>query len=164
MEEGRFNSPSSRVRLLLPLCLAYWPEAEVQKLSKAASEMMRLGVEHKLPWSQSYARYFMGLKYYDQNELDEAVAQLKPIVEDPYRYPMQNVANCAFLLSLSYQALNLPDRAREVADSIAKYTFECGNMQFIAMAEAFLADLDLRQGRMAQAEHWLKGFVPPAPP
>jgi len=163
MEDGRFNSPSSRARLLLPLCMAYWPEADAHKLLKAASGMMQIGVEHALPWSQSFARYFTGLNHYEQNELDEAVEQLKTIVEDPYRYPIQNVTHCAFLLSLSYQALNLPDRAREVADSIAKYTFERGNMMFIALAEAFLAELDLRQGRIAQSEHWVKGFVLPAP-
>ena len=162
MEDGRFNSPSSRARLLLPLCMAYWPEAQAHKLSKASSEMMRLGVEHALPWSQSFACYFIGLNHYEQNELNEAVALLKTIVEDPYRYPIQNVTHCAFLLSFSYQALNLPDRAREVADSIAKYTFERGNMMFITLSESFLADLDLRQGNISKAEHWVNGFVPPA--
>jgi LuxR family maltose regulon positive regulatory protein len=73
------------------------------------------------------------------------------------------VTHCSFLLSLSYQALGLPDRAREVADSINKFTFERGNKMFISLAEAFLADLDLRQGHIVQAEQWVKGFVPSAP-
>ncbi len=163
MEDGRFNTASSRARLLLPLCMAYWPEADAHKLLKAASGMMQLGVEHKLPWSQSFARYFTGLNHYEQNDLDEAVAQLKTIAENPHRYPIQNVSHCAFLLSLSYQAMGLPDRAREVADSIAKYTFERGNMMFISLSEAFHAELDLRQGRIVQAEHWVNNFVLPAP-
>jgi len=125
--------------------------------------MMQIGVEHALPWSQSFARYFTGLNHYEQNELDEAVEQLEIIVEDPYRYPIQNITHCSFLLSLCYQALGLPDRAREVADSIAKFTFERGNMMFIGLSEAFQADLDLRQGRIVQAEHWLQSFVLPAP-
>ena len=74
-----------------------------------------------------------------------------------------NVTHCSFLLSLSYQALALPDLARQVADSIAKLTFERGNKMFIALTEAFQADLDLLQGRIAQAEYWVNGFVKPAP-
>jgi len=163
MDDGRLNSPSSRARLVLPLCIAYWPEADTQKLLKAASGMLQIGLEHELPWSESFARYFFGLIHYERNELSEAMAQLKIIVDDPHRYPIVNVTHCSFLLSLSYQALALPDQAREVADSIAKLTFERGNKMFIALAEAFQADLDLLQGRIAHAEHWVNGFVPPAP-
>ena len=163
MDDGRFNSPSSQARLILPMCIAYWPEGDTQRLQKAAARMLQIGLEHELPWSQSFARYFFGLIHYERNELNEAVEQLKIIVDDPYRYPIVNVTHCSFLLSLSYQALSLPDRAREVADSIAQYTFKCGNKMFIALAEAFQADLDLLQGRIAHAEHWADGFVPPAP-
>ncbi len=163
MEDGRFKSPSSRARLLLPLCLTYWPDADTNKLLKTASGMMQLGIEHELPWSQSYAHYFTGLVHYEKNELDEAVTQLKAIVENPYRYPIHNVTHSAFLLSLCYQAMGLVDRAREIADAIEKHTFECGNRMFIALSEAFQADLDLRQGYIAQAEHWVESFVPPAP-
>ena len=31
------------------------------------------------------------------------------------------------------------------------------------MLSAFQADLDLRQGRIAQADRWARAFVPPAP-
>ena len=34
---------------------------------------------------------------------------------------------------------------------------------FVDLAEAFKADLDLRQGRTAQAFRWAQGFVPPPP-
>ena len=163
MEDGRFNSPSSRARLMLTMCMTYWPVAGAQKMPQAAAALLQVSLEHELPWSQSFARYFHGLIHYEQNELSEAVAQLEIIVEDPYRYPIQNVTHCSFLLSLCYQALALPDRAREVADSIYKLTFERGNRMFIDLVEAFRADLDLRQGRIVQAEHWEKGYVQPAP-
>jgi LuxR family maltose regulon positive regulatory protein len=91
------------------------------------------------------------------------VAHLEIIVGDPNRYPIQNVTHCSFLLSLSYLALGLSDKAREVAASIAKLTFERGNQMFIRLSEAFLADLDLRQGCIAQADQWASGFTAPAP-
>ena len=163
MEDGRYNNSSSQARLMQSLCLLYWPESETQKLQQAASRLLQLSLEYELSWSHSFARYFLGLTHYERNELDEAVAQFEIIVGDPYRFPIQNVAHCSFLLSLSYQGLGLPDKARKVAESIATLTFERGNHLFIDLATAFQADLNLRQGRIAQADQWATAFVAPAP-
>jgi len=163
MDDGRFNIPSSRARIMFSMCIVYWPEADTRKLQQAATELREISLRYEQSWSLSFAHYFLGLFYYDRNELTDAVAQFKIIVEDPYRFPIQNVTHCAFLLSLSYQALGSPDRAHEVANSITKLTFEHGNRMFIDLAEAFQADLDLRQGRIAQADQWARDFVAPAP-
>ncbi|MCU7817199.1 MAG: hypothetical protein KZQ81_18910, partial [Candidatus Thiodiazotropha sp. (ex Rostrolucina anterorostrata)] len=163
MDDGRFNSQSSQARLMFSMCIVYWSEADTRKLLQAASGLRDISLRYEQSWSLSFAHYFLGLFYYDRNELTDAVAQFEIIVGDPYRFPIQNVTHCAFLLSLSYQALGLPDRAREVADSIAKLTFERGNRMFIDLAEAFQADLDLRQGRIAQADQWAGAFAAPAP-
>lgn len=162
MEDGRYKHPSSQTRLMQSLCLVYWPESEIRKLQRAASRLLQVSLEYKISWSLSFARYFLGLIHYERNELDEAVVQFEIIVGEPYRFPIQNVAHCSFLLSLSYQALGLPDQACKVAESIAKTVFERGNQMFSGLAEAFLADLDLRQGRIAQADQWARAFVVPA--
>jgi LuxR family maltose regulon positive regulatory protein len=111
----------------------------------------------------SFSRYFLGLNHYDCNELDEAAAQFEIIVDDPYRYPMQNVTHCSFLLSLTYQAQGLQDRALEVAENIMNFVFEHENRMFIDLAGAFKAELDLRQGRTVQANRWAKDFTSPPP-
>jgi LuxR family maltose regulon positive regulatory protein len=163
MEDGRFNSPSSRARLLEALCLSYWPEVDTQKLLQAATRLLEIGLEYELSLSHSFARYFLGLRHYERNELNEAVAQFEVIVADPYRFPIQNVTHCSFLMSLCYQALGLPDQARKVATSIARLAFDRGNELFIDLGAAFQADLDLLQGRIAQADQWAENFAMPAP-
>jgi LuxR family maltose regulon positive regulatory protein len=163
MADGRHNNPSSQARLMQSLCIAYWPEAEMRKLQQSASRLLQISLEYELSWSHSFARYFLGLIHYERNELNEVVAQLEIIVGKPYLFPIQNVTHCSFLLSLSYQALGLPDQARKVAESITKLTYERGNQLFIGLAEAFQADLDLLQGRIAQADQWARAFVAPAP-
>lgn len=163
MEDGRFNSPNSRARLIQSLCLSYWPEADTRKLYKAASSLLELSIKHELPWSQSFARYFLGLIHYERNELNEAVAQFEIIVGDPYHFPIQNWVHCSFLQSLSYQALGQFQQAQTIADSILQLTFERGNTMFIDLAEAFQARLDLHQGRIAQASQWSQSFQMPAP-
>ncbi|MFT5701580.1 MAG: LuxR family maltose regulon positive regulatory protein [Desulforhopalus sp.] len=160
---GRFKNPSSQARLIVSLCIGYWPEGETRKLQQAASRLLEISLEHRLLWNHSFARYFLGLAHYERNELDEAVEHLQIITDKPYRFPMQNVVHCSFLLSLCYQALGLPEQARKAAKSLAQLTFERENQMFTGLAEAFLADLDLMQGRSAQAVKWAKGFVPPPP-
>ena len=163
MEDGRYNNPSSQTRIMQSQCLLYWPESETRKLQQAASRLLQISLEYELSWNHSFARYFLGLIHYERNELNEAVAQFEIIVGDPYRFPIQNVAHCSFLLSLSYQALGLPDQARKVAESISKLALERGNKLFIDLAEAFQANLNLLQGRIAQADQWARAFVVPAP-
>jgi LuxR family maltose regulon positive regulatory protein len=163
MDDGRFNSQGSLARLMFSMCIVYWPESETRKLQQAASRLLQISLEYELSWNHSFARYFLGLIHYERNELNEAVAQFEIIVGDPYRFPIQNVAHCSFLLSLSYQALGLPDQARKVAESISKLAFERGNKLFIDLSEAFQADLNLIQGRIAQADQWARAFVAPAP-
>jgi LuxR family maltose regulon positive regulatory protein len=159
MEDGRYSNLSSQTRVILSLCIIYWPEGEMRKLQQAASRMLEISLEHELLWNHSFARYFLGLAHYERNELNEAVAQLEIITGKPNRFPIQNVVHCSFLLSLSYQALGLPDQAHEVAKSIAGFTFERGNQMFIDLSEAFQAHLDLLQGRIPQAEKWASTFV-----
>lgn len=163
MEDGRFKNPSSQARLLVSLGMTLWPESETRKLQQTASRLLQISLERELSWSHSFARYFLGLTHYEKNELNEAVVQLEIIVADPRRFPIQNVTHCSFLLSLSYQALGLEEQARKVAESITKLTFERGNQLFMGLAEAFQADLDLRQGRIAQADQWASAFTAPAP-
>ena len=163
LEQGRYHHPSSQARVMLSLCILYWPEAETRKLQQAASRLLELSLEHDLLWNHSFARYFLGLSYYERNELEEAVKQLQVVVGKPYRFPIQNVVHCSYLLSLCYQALGLPEQAREVAKSVAKLTFERRNEMFIDLSEAFQAELDLLQGRSPQAIKWARAFVPPPP-
>ena len=163
LEDERYTQPGARARIMLTLCLIYWPEMDTRKLQQAASRLLQFSLQHELLWSHSFSRYFLGLIHYERNELNEAVAQFEIIVDKPYRFPIQNVVHCSILLSLSYQAMEMPDKAREISESISKLTFERGNQMFIGLTDAFQADLDLRQGRVAQAEQWAKAYTLPAP-
>jgi LuxR family maltose regulon positive regulatory protein len=158
----QFKHPSSQARIIVSLGMALWPEAETRKLKQVTSRLLQLSQEYELSWSHSFARYFFGLIHYERNELSEAVTHLGIVAGDPQRFPIQNVTHCSFLLSLSYQALGLPSKARKVAESITEYTFERGNQMFTGLAEAFQADLDLRQGRIPQANQWCNTYVAPA--
>ena len=160
-----FNSPGTQARIMQALCFIYWSDADTRKLRQAAKRLLQISLENDLLWSHSFARYFLGLAHYECNELREAREQLEFITVEPYSNPIQNVVHCSFLLGLCYQAQVLSHRAREIADSIAQLTLECGNEMFIDLAEAFQAELDLLQGNSAQADIWVENYkIPPRTP
>jgi LuxR family maltose regulon positive regulatory protein len=149
--------------MLQGLCFAYWSDASARKLKQSASRLLDVSQKGDLAWSYSFSRYFIGLGHYERNELSDAVRHLEVIVENPYQYPIQNVAHCSFLVSLCFQAQGYFDRARAVADTISELCFKRGNSMFIQLTEAFQADLDIRQGRLARAEKWNSSYLPPPP-
>ncbi len=163
MEMGEYRYPSSQARLLIALCFVHWLEADPSRTRQAGERLLEISSEHDFTWSAAFARYFLGLVHYERDELAAAAEHLEVVVERPHLFPIQNVAHCSFLLSLCHEARGESDRAREVAESIAKVTLERGNRMFFDLATAFQAELALRQGRMAEAGAWARSFEPPAP-
>lgn len=161
LEAETFSSPGCQACILQTLCYIYWCDAQTIKLSQTADRLQVISLAHAMPWSLSYARYFLGVAAYERNEMERAVALLEEIVEGPYRYPVQNVVHCAFVLSLAWQADGSAERAREIAENTARLTLELGNKEFFALTNAFQAELDLRQGRVNQALQWANKLEPP---
>ena len=158
IKENSKQNPEFQARILQALCFIYWCEADTRNMFLAATRLLEISLSFDIAWSQSFARYFLGLKHFECNELESAVAQLEIIVDEPHRFPIQNVMHCSILQSLSYTGLGQPERAVEIANSANSLALESGNRPFVDLTAAFQADLDLRQGRIAQALNWLRTF------
>ena len=61
-EDGRYRHPSSQTRIMLSLCLLYWPEIETRKLQQAAARLLEISLEHELLWSHSFAAISWALR------------------------------------------------------------------------------------------------------
>jgi LuxR family maltose regulon positive regulatory protein len=71
----------------------------------------------------------------------------------------------SFALALMYQARDRPDAACEVIEDTLDLVLALGNMALVSQVQAFQAELALRQGREAEAQHWAQHFSPePFPP
>lgn len=162
LDNGQCSSPGSRARNLQVLCFIYWADADSRKLLQAASMLLEVSLGHEMLWSESFARYFLGVANYECNELSSAIEHLRIVVDRPYNYPIQNVMHCSFLLSQCYQATGLSEQACDIARSATRIAVERGNRMFIDLAEAFQAGLDLKQGHNARVDHWLGNFKVPA--
>ena len=71
-----------------------------------------------------------------------------------------NFGFSTFALALTYQAREQPEDAWEAADKIVALAIEMGNSMMLGFAQAFQAELDLRQGRLANASAWAQRYDP----
>ena len=62
--------------------------------------------------------------------------------------------------SLTCQAMGRVKEATQVIESLIDYMLETGNAELLEICEAFRADLALRQGRVAEAEFYVRKHTP----
>lgn len=145
-------------RLLYTLCSMYWIAADLQALKQTSATMLMLGEDYVLPETIAFANYFHGVAQYHLNNLSKAEECLSRVVlgcsipnMTPYLYSV-------FTLTLVYQAQGRPNEARELVAATIRQLLNIGSRFFMSVAQAFQAELALRQGRFAEAALWAKTF------
>jgi hypothetical protein len=63
-------------------------------------------------------------------------------------------------LFLTYQAQGRTKEAQKTAESTIDYLLNTDNISLLEMSKAFKAELALRQGRIAEADHWARNYNP----
>jgi LuxR family maltose regulon positive regulatory protein len=160
LQNGLFQNPSSNARLLFGLCFMYWPHGDLNKLINSAEHLLKLSEQHNMPWSGSYAHYYLGIAHYERNELSKAEEHLGIVYQNPFHYPMQNVGQSAFSLALTYQAQGQLEKAEEVFRAISDLAFEAHNEFFIQLSIILRIELRLLQGHKLAAASWAQDYKP----
>jgi LuxR family maltose regulon positive regulatory protein len=147
-------------RVMLTFCFIDYMEADLNRVLQVAEQVARLGQEAGLAELIAHGYYFLGISHYDRNDLAAAVNNLLSVAKGSYVVNSHNFAFSAFALALTYQALGRPDQAREMAESVVNHALEIHNISLLQTAEAFQAELAIRQGDIAGVTHWAKTFDP----
>jgi LuxR family maltose regulon positive regulatory protein len=147
-------------RMLITLCFVYWMAADLPALMRTAAQLIRLGEEQGLPEATGFGRYFLGIAHYQQNELAEVDKVMGPLVSDQAIARTNDFANTAFVMASAYEALGRQEEARVMADRIVELMLEKRHPVLLPAAQAYQADLALRQGRVSQAVRWAQHFDP----
>ena len=129
-------------------------------MRQSADRLLDLGSESGLPESTAHAHYFLGLCHYERNELDDAEKHIAAVVKAPYVVNVHNHSYSAFALALTYEATGRSNDAREVVDAVADLAMTARNASLVQSAQAFRAELAIRQGRIAEAVQWASTFDP----
>jgi LuxR family maltose regulon positive regulatory protein len=147
-------------RVLIILSLMNWIAGDLRALQLTGAQLFALGEEHGLAESIQFGRYLSGIAEYQRNELAKAEAALAPVVANHKVANLEFFAESGFALASLYQATGQAERARETIDSVCAFVLHARNPALLHAAQAYQADLALRQGRLSEAARWAEGFDP----
>lgn len=142
---------------LSPICMM---EADEYSLQTVAARLLQLGQETDLPAYCGWGRLYLACSYYLRNNLEQAEDILVSHFEDRYLMYPDVVLDGAVILSLCHQQLGHPLEARHVADMFYQHALETDDPGLQLAAQAFQAELALRQGRKEEAIAWARVFEP----
>jgi LuxR family maltose regulon positive regulatory protein len=151
---------SYHARLLFSLCFVDWMAADLLSLKRTATHCLEMSDEFGLQESSAIGRYFVGIAHYQQHELAAAEASLLPVVTGPIMSNMEYFAQIAFALAFVYEARGQSGKATATAEFIGDHMLKIRNPDQLALAQAFQAELALRQGCLAEAIKWAAQFDP----
>ena len=134
--------------------------ADLYGAMQSAEQVLKLGQELNLAESIAHGYYFLGHCHYERNELATAEKCLLPVVKGAYIANLHNFTFSSFALALTYQAQGQPAEAREVVETVVGRAIEMGDVSLLQTAQAFQAELAIRQGNVAAAHLWAKTFSP----
>ncbi len=160
LRSSQFRFAASRARLLQGLCFVHLTAANTRDLRLQANRMLKQTREAQLGWAEGFAHYFLGAAAYDANELEEAIAQLSPVVSQPYFHGLQHHAYCGVLLSLCRSAAGEYQEADDLLAEIADVALDGDNRRIFELCEALRAWHSLGQGQSQRATAWLDRFEP----
>jgi LuxR family maltose regulon positive regulatory protein len=163
---GEIDQSRDNRRLLFGgACFLHWIAADLSGLARAARQVLAMSDPSDLAELVTWSRYHLGLYYYQCNDLTAAEQQLLPLVTHPHTSDGHCFLNSAVLLARIRQLQNRPREAREIADAMLSFALEVRSEAELGDARAFQAELALRQGRLAEADHWAAqyGSFTPAP-
>jgi LuxR family maltose regulon positive regulatory protein len=147
-------------RVLIALGFVQWMDADLSGLRPTAEQGAAQAALVNLGEALAVLRSFQGAVLYHRNELVDVHDRLRDVTQTRAIANAEFYAQCMIISSLTYQELG--DTAKATSDSAALTDFALmtQNAYLIAHAEAFSAEISLRQGRMAEALSWAERFDP----
>ena len=134
----------------------HWLTGDLTSLHQTQSRLLQLGEELDLPEQASVAHYFLGLVHYFRNELDQAERHLVQAVAASFIMRPVWWCQAAGLLALLYEATDRPQQALQMLEDASAFLLEGNVMRLLPNIGAFQAELDRRQGRLAEAIAWTR--------
>jgi len=147
-------------RVLLTFCFIDYMEADLNRVLQVGQQVIRLGQEMGLAELVAHGYYFQGISHYDRNDLAAAENNLLSVAKGAHVVNSHNFAYSAFALALTYLSTGRSDQAREMVESVVNHAMEIHNISLLQTAEAFQAEMAIRQGDIAGVAHWAKAFDP----
>jgi LuxR family maltose regulon positive regulatory protein len=135
-------------------CFVHWITADLAGLGQAARQVLADDIPADRAAIVTWPQFFLGLYYYQRNELADAEKYLQPLVAQPYFSQANCYLNSAVLLARIRQRQGQPEEALQIAQFMTSFALETNSEVVLLGARAFQAELAWRQGRLAEAGQW----------
>jgi LuxR family maltose regulon positive regulatory protein len=159
MRESDLYGEIKQSHFLSNPCHFHWMEADLLSMLQTAEQALGIGADNQPHQTMFQGLYFKGVVHYCRNELQAAEEILAPVVKEPYSQYAWNFIHSAFALAMVYQARGRTDEANKVGEAIVSYALNSNHPLMLEFSRAFLAELALRQGQLAEASHWAGQFT-----
>jgi LuxR family transcriptional regulator, maltose regulon positive regulatory protein len=146
-------------------CLVHWATADLSGMVQSARRVLAASNPSDRSEVFTWSQHHVGLYHYQRNDLATAEKYLLPLVLQPYTSHAMCFLNSAVLLARIRQAQSQPAEAQEIVDVMLSFALETHSEVARFSAQAFQAELALRQGRLAEAGQWAEhyGSIRPVP-
>jgi ATP/maltotriose-dependent transcriptional regulator MalT len=152
-----------RARVAASRGFIQWMAGDLQAMPQGAAHMVAVGEKHDRSESLGWGHYLLSSVAYQRNDLSAAEAHARVVEEIRYLGRPMAYLQTAFIYALIYQARGLPDQARQKVDQAFDFLEETRNQGLLPLAQAFQAELAVRQGDVGAASHWATTIGPYVP-
>ncbi len=143
-------------RLLFAQSWVYLAAGKLHQVEQTARHLLQVAQEAQVPLSQNFAHWFLGVVYYEWNNLDSAIYHFSAVIANQHNAHFWVVEDALRGLALAYQSQGLDSQAQEAAHSLLELVQEQHNMDGLMTAYAFCGRLALLRDDEEQAEQWLE--------
>jgi len=152
-----------RARVAAARCFVQWMTGDLQAMPQDAAHLLEVGEKHQRRESLGWAHYLFSSAAYQRNDLLAAEAHAQALEEIRYvSRPMAYVQG-AFIYASICQARGLADQARQKLDQAFDFLRETRSEGLLPLAQAFRAELAMRQGDLGAAGRWAATVGPHLP-
>jgi LuxR family maltose regulon positive regulatory protein len=147
-------------RLAGSSCFIEWMAGDLPAIPPGAAHLLAVSETHHRRESLGWAHYLLSSVAYQRNDL--AAAEAHALALEDLRYVGRPMAylQSAFIYASIYQARGQPDLARQKLELAFDFLRESRNEGLVPLAQAFQAELAMRQGDLGAARHWATTIGP----
>jgi LuxR family maltose regulon positive regulatory protein len=145
-------------------CIIHWMAGNLPAIEQTATRALEVIRPTSQGDSYSWSRLFLSMVAYQRNDLTSAEQHAWAVEERRYAGVIAAGIQSIILRALIHQARGEPEQARQVAAEARRYLIEIHRERLMPFAEAFQAELAMRQGDLAAADLWAAGAGHSLPP
>ena len=148
--------------LLESLCFNYLNSGQLEQARQIAQVVLHRATRREVAINKNWGDWFLGMVYYQRNELEAAEQHFTQIVENRYTAQITTYRDAVAGLALIHQIKGESSEAFQLVELISQFDLEHRGSED-KRTRSLRARLQLLQGDLESAGRWADTFTDPPP-